>query len=88
MKESGIDEGIKDITIEPADIKREYSKLHMQTFNHLQEMEHLLRKFHDILQKNPKELSGQLNIYKLPQCTQYKVDNSNSPISYRFERKR
>jgi len=55
-----MDEGIKDITIEPADIKREYSKLHMQTFNNLQEIEHLLRKFHDVLQKNPKELSVRL----------------------------
>ena len=58
MNESGMDKGIKDITIEPADIKREYSKLHMQTFNNLQKTELLLRKFHDILQKNPKELSG------------------------------
>ena len=63
MNESGMDQGIKDITIEPADIKREYSKLHMQTFNNLQEIEHLLRKFHDVLQKNPKELSGQLINY-------------------------
>ena len=63
MNEWGMDEGIKDITIEPADIKREYSKLHMQTFNNLQEIEHLLRKFHDVLQKNPNKCFSQPNMH-------------------------